>query len=537
MANNKKNTNNRGAKGCSNTSKPKDKKFNQNKEEAVKGELPIKQEKKDYNDPAWRQYDALLASQVNSFSMNRIAGTAFTVSSHNATVNFSGPSPVAMGRVVSLNPSAGFALMPTDPINQVALHTYTKISMKNARTINYAPQDITMCMLALNSLLATAASITRVLGVANLSNTMNFTYPRQFMDYGLGVDFADVQANLANYRTQYNILATMAKAISFPGTFKAFDATVAMFSKAFIDHSSPMAQFVVLRPDTYWLLQEDADPKGTRLKTMNYGWDRETTVKLSAVLKIMEDQVRHLMESSTLNFLYSDVLKYVSESGTPMFTMPVVPTDYSVVPEFSDELRLQLENAVIVGKPDTITGTSLYTDQNDVVSDPDRNAVRYNPSFKLRTDSTNQYVDAKVLGTAIVNFHTDNPSVDERTTACRFLSTIRTASVTFNTPNDYRFTAYLSDWYVTEMEDWFIGGNGAACVPVGMAAEPLEHAIWSQFSHPVICVYGKFDGSTANHLKITSNRIFGELDQWCTLDSRTVEMVNKLAIMSLFSLR
>lgn len=493
----------------------------------------------EYNDPAWRQYDKLLADQVNSFSFNRIAGTEFRLHSHIPKVSVnSGNTHLASGRVIELNPSAGYALTPKDPINQIALSTYTKISMKNSRTIQYAPQDITMCMLALNSLLATAASVTRALGMAAVANTMNFNYPKTFISNGLGIDFADLQKHLATYRTRYNLLATTAKAISFPSNFKAFDATIALFSKAFLDHSSDMAQFIVLRPNSYWKLDEQVSEKGTTLVSTNFDYSGGSgTITLASMLDILEQQVDALLSSSTLNFLYADVLKYITDGGGELFTMPGVPVDYNIIPEFSDELRIQVENMVVLGQPLEQTGVTLYTNRNDVVAMPEYNAIRYQPAFKLR-GKLKSY-DLKPLCDQILNFHTDRPTVDDKTTATRFSTCVYQSSGTYANIDAFVFTAYTSDWYVASAYDVVADSNGGlSTVQLGYPENgSVSAAIWSQFAHPMLSVYGTVEVPPEGSTLTITPTIFGELDKWCVVERDVLKMVIDLSIMSLFSLR
>lgn len=493
---------------------------------------------RDYNDPVWRQYSDLLASQVNSFSLNQIVGTAPEWRSGLNDVKITTPyGPSVIGRV-DLAPGAGYAKDANAAINQVGLKTFTDMTANNMRTIKYGPQDVTICMLALNSVIATAAFIRRAFGVMGTVSPRNYVFPRALFEQGMLLDYDDMLSNLANYRAQYNMIAATASSIAFPMNFEAFKTTIAMYSDLFQDHSSDMAQTWVTYPAINWVLDEASDPKGSVLVSNNAVPTSPKLIKMSVWLDTLRQQIGALMNSATLQEMYPDVLKYAMNFGATLFSLASVPEDYAVTPVYSEEFCIQMENHVALGAPVTNHGLTGYTDGNNVTSDPDNNAIKYAPVFKMPDayvhENSGGGVQIDPFVDPILNFHVDNPDVNTRTIATRFKAV---AMNVMKQGNGHVYSASVSDWYVVNVSIFQRAATGYVGDTLANIFKQDNTYMLTQFAHPPVSTFARNVSWNGDTVTFDAVGVFGELAKWTTVDMPTIRTINDVATMSLFSFK
>lgn len=494
---------------------------------------------RDYNDPVWRQYSDLLASQVNSFSLNQIVGTAPEWRSGLNAIKITTPyGPSVIGRV-DLAPGAGYSKDANAAINQVGLKTFTDMTANNMRTIKYGPQDVTICLLALNSVLSTAAFIRRAFGVMGTVSPRNYVFPRALFEQGMLLDYDDMLSNLANYRAQYNMIAATASSIAFPMNFDAFKTTIALYSDLFQDHSSDMAQTWVTYPAINWTLDEASDPKGSVLLSHSaIPTTPGRLVTMDVWLETLRQQIGALMNSATLQEMYPDVLKYAMNFGATLFSLAPVADDYSVLPVYSEEFCIQLENHVALGEPVTKHGLTGYTDGNNVTSDPDNNAIVYAPLFKMpdayshETSGGGIQIDPFV--DPLLNFHIDNPDVNTRTIATRFKAV---AMDVMKQGNGHVFSASVSDWYVVNLSIFQRKATGYVGDTLANIYKQDNTYMLTQFAHPPVSTFARNVSWSGDTVTFDAVGVFGELDKWTTVDMPTIRTINDVATMSLFSFK
>lgn len=491
---------------------------------------------RDINDPIWRQYDKMIADQVNSFALNRIAGTDFSPASKFGAGVLTGPTPLAR---MELYPSAGRAMTPTDAINQLGLKTYTDLTANNMKTVKYGPQDVTTLLLALNSIVATSTFIRRAFGVIGTVSPRNFVYPRHLIRNGMGIDYDDFKTKIANYRAKYNAIAALASSISFPSEFECFKSTISLFQDIFLDHASDMAQVIVTYPRSYWILEDATDPQGTKLKSHVMGFEPQGQGKFDTMdewLNVLQQQIGALLNSAVLQEMYPDVLKYANNFGSKMFSLPYLETEYAVKPVYSEEFMTMFENHVCLGTPNHLEDTSLYTSDNDVLPNANYNSIRYNPSFTLATGNSMTQVYASALYETIINFHEDSPSTDLRTVATRFKYPVALNNADMTSGITASF--YLTDWFVSNT--YFVPNQSSQGQVIGLADGDVWHLMqaMSSFAHVPVFITSMIKVDTAAKTRnLLKPSIYGEMDVWTSVDDHTMQTINEFAVMSLFSFK
>lgn len=472
----------------------------------------------DINDPSYYISDANLRSQLPNISFNQFTGVPVSVAwdpTKNADVTF--PFPTCMR--INLNPSAGVTddNYISSGVNLAALSMYTKLSANNAKTSQYAPQDLTTLIYAVSELIAMSSHIARVFGVCRLFNYRNRSFPNNIVKY-LGVDYQDLINNFADYRSLYNNLMVAASKIPIPANIALLQKSSKLYSSIYLDmEGSSMAQTYVFVPDTTWYLNEKYNDNGTGLSTLRLGYDQPSTgyTTMAGLLSKLDLMINSLLQSTTLNAIYSDILRLADKEGLPLYSFTTIDDSYVVVPTYSPEIRLWINNLVVVGSPIGTEANTGFTPSNDVVPVAGSNSISYKPCF---------LANAKYGLKPIVNFDHSNVSGDEIIEATRLSAAWNTTTTSNN--RDVLSLLTLPDHYVASVA---ILGSGTWVheLPFINASSFLwrwTHFDWAPFLYGI-----NSDGA------LTS--VCGDTNYYTTVDYAFLKRLNDASYQGLLELR
>lgn len=427
-------------KGKGNRRKPKEEKLDESRS----------------NNPAWYFRDERLADQVSQLSFQQLAGYPIPFDG----TDFDVPNIVR----VNINPAPGVqtsnryntALSQHAAINMAGFRMYSKLSAFTGRTSSYAPQDIATAELAIGEVISQFEFIRRGFGVAYTSSPRNRDYPRQLLNFGMRIDADDLFVNLSNYRTRFNTLVTLFNSIAFPKSIAYFDKCASLYEKIYLDSPSSMAQTIVLVPLTSWILDETSYSGGSILKTIpicsNASFGELTAPKTMAqYLTTLEQCLTALLNSSTLNIIYSDIMNYASKNSVEFWRMDYLMDGYGVIPEYDLNFLLQFHNMTFTGMPCEsvfVTSPVAVTPYNDVYPDPNNNSLYYNPAFPILTGGPGH---ARTGSAVIVDMLTDAPNVTDRVEVTRYISITDGTAYTTSTSVSAFVDAALPDHFASSI--------------------------------------------------------------------------------------
>lgn len=330
------------------------------------------------NNPNWYFTDSSLASMATAISFNDYLGSSLKVSPVDSI-------DIPTFLKINLNPSVG--LIPADApieagINMQGVKIYSTLSSYNAKTTNYAPQDVTALILAFGNVLENISYIKRFFGIAFSYNQRNRFYPVQILE-ALGVNSDDFLSHIADYRLKFNTTINLLNQIPVPANIAYLDKCASLYDNIYLDQESSMAQTFAYVPQSFWRVVENLSEQGTVLQSVdNPG--RVNKVTCDNLLTILKDQINSILMSSTFNYIYSDVLNYSVKTGAQVYSVNIIPEDYRVLPIYSAEALLQLKNLRLIGNPIAQTSPeAVFTNMNDVWPDVNKNCLKYNPVFKV----------------------------------------------------------------------------------------------------------------------------------------------------------
>lgn len=339
------------------------------------------------NDPDWYFTDGVMKEGLTRLPTLEFLGQDITLKS---SVVFSDDpdgdnitSTVLKSPVLGahyLNPSPGFSKGPTSAINMAAKKIYSKMASSNAKTSNYAPQDVATLILALGEIISITTHLTRAYGVANYYNKLNRRIPKVYLDaMNYTGSVADWAKEMPEFRNRLNRVITIANAITFPGNIPYFKKCAYIYQHIYADKEVAMSPFHMFLPNSTWILDEASYEQGSILKTVVLN-DKTP----AQTLTILEDMIDAILASSTYNYIYADVLNLSARGvlGGELLTFATVPIDFTLDPLFSPQFNWQIKNATIYGDPNAseyIEGQD--TPLNDVYPDANSNTIVYMPSW------------------------------------------------------------------------------------------------------------------------------------------------------------
>lgn len=446
---------------------------------------------------------------------------------------------------IYMNPSPGLTYQGSNPainhpdrtgVNMAGLKIFNLLSMTSGRNMQYAPQDVSMCILAMSQLLALHGFIHRLFQSVKLWNTYNRMYPRAIIT-AMGIDYDDFVSNLSDYRTRYNALVAAANQLPIILNLGFLKKSIGEFSYVFTDSDSPLSQSYLFLPESTWLIDESSYSGGTILKTTpvcpKAGQVRTFSDLMINVLRPMVDA---LLTSSTLNLVYADLLNYAMKGNEIRFTnLDFITEEETLIPVHNWEALLHIHNLETFGTPDYPTYDptpvyAIYTPENDVYPDANTNAVIYNPCRSdavLGISSTDKVNERVVLDSPVVD-----PDPETRLEISRYSGTWTENTFTHTGVHYHSFTV-VPDYYATDIE--IIQGNASTptaglrtkyaygTTPAGLSK------LMSQFDwHPLVKEWLPSDR------RIKS--CFGDLNYWTSVDVYYMERLNELTYMGLFTL-
>lgn len=339
------------------------------------------------NDPDWYFTDGVMKEGLTRLPTLEFLGQNIKL---NPSVNFSADpdgtnavSTVLKSPVLGahyLNPSPGFSKGPTSAINMAAKKIYSKMASSNAKTANYAPQDVATLILALGEIISITTHLTRAYGVANYYNKLNRRIPKVFLDaMNYTGSVADWAREMPEFRNRLNRVITIANAITFPANIPYFKKCAYVYQHIYADKEITMSPFHMFIPYSTWILDEVTYDQGSILKTV--ALNNKTPFE---ILTILEDMIDAILASSTYNYIYADVLNLSARGvlGGELLTFATVPIDFTMDPLFSPQFNWQLKNATIYGMPNASEYVEgMDTPSNDVYPDANANTIVYMPSW------------------------------------------------------------------------------------------------------------------------------------------------------------
>nr|AVX53611.1 putative capsid [Marmot picobirnavirus] len=409
------------------------------------------------NDPHWYYVNPTITDNALRINFEEFVGKRYQVGSSsymdplNVLVYFTAPTP---NRSV---PGGPYEEELVDPgALWAARKLYSALSSVTGRTSQYTPSTLCFMTFALGEMLSMYSFIRRVFGYYRTYNRRNWGIPTSLLT-AMSVNATDFKANIANYLTEFNTIIVDINKLPILSSQTYLQKCVAMYDSVFADMDADMAQLFLLAPAYTWYLREDgssvySNASGTVLQTIPVCISQSGNVltqNLSVYLEILRQQVRYLLESSTLNIVYADILNYAAKNNLSTLVIPQIGLDYNVPIAFNASVNQQMHHAMVAGlplvpsAPTDVAANGLFstnareasgqdtviysTPFNDIIEQPSYNSYVYSPCFKPYipfsglTDITETYWDSAVMQALLYDADVMDESLDQRVDNTRYM--------------------------------------------------------------------------------------------------------------------
>lgn len=329
------------------------------------------------NDPSWYALNPQLLKDAASFPYAWPLGNKLNLGYRASYIN-QGSLPGIM--VMNWVPTIGYSSDGTSPVNVASINTYTKVRHDNSGHANYDHADYMMYLLAMDSVYAFHSWMRRVYGVALTYSNTNRYFPRAVVE-AMGVDFNDLQKNLADFRQYINTYAIKASALAVPAKMSIMTKHYWMSEGLYYDSQQDKPQTYLFNPIGFYkfALSEGETPHGTLVfepmfnqvtdvpdlgpkRSMVVGALLDPKWKLADIVEYGDKLLAPIISDEDFGIMSGDTLKSFGVGGC--YTLPITEETYTVVPSYSPEVLDQIQNATFIGMP---VPKSLTIDQDVAV--------------------------------------------------------------------------------------------------------------------------------------------------------------------------
>lgn len=448
-------------------------------------------------------------------------------------------------------------------VNLMAAKLYTLLSSFTGRTASYGPQDVAMMILGIASIAEVSEHLRRVFGIALTYNFRNRALPLGIIR-AMGIDADDFVHNVAIYRMRFNVAMSRINQIPLLDNIGIIRKSRDIYQNVYQDDPTSMSQLWFYQPKYAFVIDETAYSTGTVLRAVTLNSDTSglytNMQKFSDVLSVLEDQITAILESSTLNFIYADLLNMANKLSVPTWKFDYLAENYVVMPVFNNNALLQMHNLTIAGEPytpsnataismisKTIANKSVkFTMGPHIYSDADTNEVVYNPVFTGLIG----------MNSMVADFPTDSPSIEDRIEALRFAAydsgyNARSKWLSSGSGETHlRLFTALPDHYVSKAYLFnVLEPDSATTVPCCLAMDTSKVLVndatlntntkyiqLTQLEHAPLVYMVTNDSTQAEH-DSTFNGILGGLQYYTEVDYNYIKRLLDLMTIGLYDFR
>lgn len=474
-----------------------------------------------WNDSKWYIPNDQLRYDVGSFTMSDTIGIDTRVPNVVDGTTYHGVFNIASIMSIVFHPSAG--IDPADalgvrtpmnnPLNVCARKLYAAISAENSKTTQYQPSDLGLAILAVGELISLVNLATRAYATAWNYNPRNRQVPRSLVR-AMGMDPNSLFSDLTGFRMRLNKLLTSASNIRMLADFKYFNKCGELYSRIYTDTPEGMQNYFVPTTYTYWVLDETTTPSILRDKYIN-GTSSFGDFTASQLLDAIEDIINSLLNSSTMNYVYTDIVNYVTKRGGALVSFNYIPEMIMITPVYDALFSNQIHNAF-------------------PLNDTDLHNVGQNAADGTITWSLNSLNLPKLENVVqLLDFwDTANPTPDYKIDSVMFKSMAENlvtsaGQITSN-------SIITPDHYVTDIRIVASDASTSATYPnnvlsiASAATTILYHERWySKFANAPLRYYGDATGETLHS-------IAGDVNCYTTINFEEFRNILEYAYLGLF---
>lgn len=379
-----------------------------------------KQDLPDHND--WSFYAASdeIARGIASVPFNYLGGTNFPLGEKKDQ------KPLPCVLTIPYINSIGVTSKGTEGVNMAAAQLYTYIRHANSGAKNYEAADVMMYVIAMRDAYTQYFNMRKIIGLCSSFNFYNHNLPDMILK-GMGVAAEDLRSNLANYRTQLNILAKKLNSFAVPKYFRVFDRTAFINSFVFTDSSSIRGQFYNFVPAGKYTWSPKTSERGTELVYSPHQW-QENEAPFNFVPKTFQFYLDSLKAQLDALFLDTDALTMSGDilkafPNAELYSVGQIPDDYQTSFVMDEDILAQIENMRSMPLASYMPDGGTVEFKYDVNIKQVDQLIKYEPQFIFTTHDRDYAPHISYVPQVLLNSHKDEPDYKDVLEWTRLIST------------------------------------------------------------------------------------------------------------------
>lgn len=358
------------------------KRYEESTSEELKGKTAAK------NDSGWYQADSVLMKDAANLPFPNALGMPLAVNDGMTGITSTINSSIIIPGIMRVNVITTPGTIGTwnDPVNVATRDVYSFVRHMNSGAKNYDAADLGVYFYAYDSCATYYAYLVRIYGTVR-SLLLRNRYTPEDLITTMGVDYADISANMAQLRAYINTFAARMRALRVPSSLHFIERHMWLFSHIFADSQTDKCQLYVINPGAFWEYRVGTTPADTKfimaekvpMKGALYTLERLTTYGNALLNSVLNSEDFNIM-SGDINKAYGD----------KTFTLNMIAEDYAVPIVYEPEFLLQLHNASVFQientKDDSDAQYMRWTIQQDYSETPNVGALM--GDFDILLDGT-----------------------------------------------------------------------------------------------------------------------------------------------------
>lgn len=514
---------------------------NMDEEMFHRDEKPSKRKTRNCNDPAWYAQNETLLKDSASFAFANFTGASYALDPSNIYSKRLGSQAISFASLtkravpgfmsIKLAPTVGVSKNNLSAVNIAARNLYTFVRHQNSGHTNYDSPNLMMYILAANSAYSYYSWLMRTYGIAMYYSVFNRYLPKTLVE-GIGIDYEDLIANLANYRFRMNRAASKLATFCVPATMSYTARTIWIYSRIFADSPNPKAQLYLYNPEYFWRYDESSNT----LVAVGLDGDFDSVQTFGKHLSNLESMINAISESEDFNIMSGDILK--AFGADKLVKLPLLDDSYQIAPVFDREVLDQIQNTTFMGRVSNVNIAENY-DTGALMFDPvfttPRGTIGYQLN-KMYTTAMDRTDPASVMvGSRLSNIASDE-EVGAHSTAVRLdyagsevATRFRITQNMYNSMNDTWGATYIEGYSNMAVLDTPDADNPRTVADIMHMQEAL-----SAFDYHPLVNFWQVHG-TGSAIKYYGFGTSLDVDWYAVLNITDLQKMHDTAIISEFN--
>lgn len=329
-------------------------------------------------------------------------------------------------------PAVGVSDDAQSPINVASRNLYSFVRFTNSGSVVGDPSDLMFYFLAGDSLVMWHQLLCRAYGCMRRTDYENLYIPRALVN-AMHFDYDDLNTNLAQFRYHINTLALRLNSLAIPNDMAYVTRHAWLTSGVYKDGESNKSQMYMFTPTYFWQYTETTTPNSLKAVRPN----RENNlIRLVDIMNFTDKLLNAVLQSESFGVTTGNVVKAYGRDY--LLRIAEISEDYTVIPEYSQEVLSQIENLDIVRA--YVQGIDLTQDttvagDNWILSLNSNKTGNWNISAEVENGYSALMEMANLTGAKFINFHKDMVTPSDIMVASRLTSRLSDVEYTLSTNN------------------------------------------------------------------------------------------------------